>query len=51
MSVGELHICNWTINGCARRSFFVFFSYSFMEAQKIAGKLEGVGATGNVWAV
>ena len=36
MSVGELQACNLAINGCVRRSFFVFFSYSFKEATKMA---------------
>ena len=40
MSVGELQVCNWAINGCVRRSFFVFFSYSFREATKMVCKVE-----------
>ena len=40
MSVGDLQVCNWAINGCVRRSFFVFLSYSFKEAQKTAWKWE-----------
>jgi hypothetical protein len=38
--VGELQLCNWVINGCARTSVFVFFLYSFIEASKMACKLE-----------
>ncbi len=48
MSVGELQVCNWAINGCARRSFFVFFSYVFREALKMAWKLEEEEAVGGV---
>jgi hypothetical protein len=39
-SVGELQACNWAINGCVRRLFSVFFSYSFREASNMACKLE-----------
>ena len=48
MSVGELQVCNWAINGCARRSFFVFFSYSFIEAYNMTCKLEEEEAVGGV---
>ena len=40
VSAGELQACNWTINGCVRRFLFVFFSYTFREASKMACKLE-----------
>ena len=40
MSARELQTCNWAINGCMRRSFFVFFSYSFRAATRMARKLE-----------
>jgi hypothetical protein len=40
MSAGDLQAWNWAINGCVRRLFFVFFSYSFREASKTACKLE-----------
>jgi hypothetical protein len=40
MSVGELQACSRAINGCVRRLFSVFFSYSFREASKMACKLE-----------
>jgi hypothetical protein len=40
MSAGDLQAWNWAINGCVRRLFFVFFSYTFREASKTACKLE-----------
>jgi hypothetical protein len=40
ISTGELQSCNWAINGCVRRLFSVFFSYSFREASKTACKSE-----------
>ena len=38
--MGESQAFNWSINGSLRRHFFIFFSYSFREASKIAFKLE-----------
>ena len=40
MLVGELQAFNWAINGSDLRSFFVFSSYAFREASKMAFKLE-----------
>jgi hypothetical protein len=54
MSVGELQVCNLAINGCVRRSFFVFFSYSFKEATKMAcsgAEEEPVEAMGGDWDI
>ena len=48
--MGELQVCNWAIKGCARRSVFVFFSYSFIEASKMAFKSEEVVVEG-VWDI
>lgn len=41
MFAGELQAWNWAINGRARRSYFIFFSYSLREALKMGWKLEG----------
>ena len=46
ISVGELQVCSWTNNGCVRRSFFVFFSYSFKDATKMVCKVEEEEAAG-----
>ena len=46
--MGELQVCNWAINGCVRRSVFVFFSYSLIETSKMAFKSEEVVVEG-VW--
>ncbi len=40
MSPGELQACSRAASGCARRPFFVFFSYAFRAALKIDWKLE-----------
>jgi len=41
MSLGELQDWNWATSGCARRSLFVRFSYSFRALLKISWKLGG----------
>ena len=38
MSLGELHACSRAASGCARRSFFVFFSYAFKAELKMNWK-------------
>ena len=45
----EWQVCNWAINGWARRSFFVFFSYAFKEAAKMTWKFEGEEVVGGSW--
>ena len=40
MSPGELQACRCVASGCARRSFFVFFSNAFKAVLKMDWKLE-----------
>jgi len=40
MSLGELQEFNWAASGCARRSFFVCFSYNFRAALIMGWKLD-----------
>jgi hypothetical protein len=38
MSLEELQDCSCDASGCVRRPVFVFFSYAFMAATKMARK-------------
>jgi hypothetical protein len=49
MVLVELHDCNWEASGCARRSFFVCFSYDFRAASKMAWKREDAVDVEGVW--
>jgi len=40
MAVGESQAWSWAASGCARRSFFVRFSYALRALLKISWKLE-----------
>ena len=47
----ESHDCNWEASGCARRSFFVCFSYDFKAASKMTWKREEATAVAGVWDI